>query len=65
MDTNKDYWRECGLRKIFNVWGSDQLLDKVVAQILEDVKNEDLIAIYELIQPLPTDELESYVIGAD
>ena len=41
------------------------MLDKVVAQILEDVKNEDLIAIYELIQPLPTDELESYVIGAD
>lgn len=40
---------------------SDQLLDKVVAQILEDVKNEDLTAIYELIEPLPTDSLESYL----
>ena len=39
----------------------DQLLDKVVAQILEDVKNEDLTAIYELIEPLPTNALENYL----
>ena len=39
----------------------ERLLDKVVAQILEDIGNEDLTAIYELIEPLPTEWLEGFL----
>ena len=39
----------------------ERLLDKVVAQILEDIGNEDLTAIYELIEPLPTECLEGFL----
>lgn len=39
----------------------ERLLDKVVAQMLEDMGNEDLTAIYELIEPLPTEWLEGFL----
>lgn len=40
---------------------TDELLDKVVEQIIKDYNTGDTTAIYELLKKVPTENLESFL----
>ncbi len=40
---------------------SDELFDKVVEQIKDDIENKDLTAIYELLKFVPEKNLKAFL----